>query len=211
MSTSKPQTPYGPAPLHSSDMRVSELLRPENNEWDLPAIKSIVPQYEDQIRELVPSCYKKEDKLIWLLTKSGDYSAKTGYALLSQNQSMKEGDFNWISSVWQVQTSPKLRHFLWKTAIKALSTGTRLIERGIAAPGSCKGCGEPETDLHIFLHFPYAKTVWDLIPVSNASAESIYFSKGDPNQGQVLKQSPTYRSTVSSVSMGLVILMVSTK
>ncbi|CAL9231879.1 unnamed protein product, partial [Arabidopsis halleri] len=40
-------------------------------------------------------------------------------------------DFNWHSYVWQVKTSLKVKHFLWKAAIGSLPAGDQLLIRGI--------------------------------------------------------------------------------
>ena len=52
--------------------------------------------------------------MVWLGTKSGEYSTKTGYAVASLSQvdeddqtNQNMDDFNWNKSVWGLNTAPK--------------------------------------------------------------------------------------------------------
>ncbi|KAH0911115.1 hypothetical protein HID58_034436, partial [Brassica napus] len=40
--------------------------------------------------------------------------------------------------------------------------------RGINVNGACPHCSNPETAVHLFFTCPFARQVWDLIPVSQA-------------------------------------------
>lgn len=72
--------------------------------------------------------------------------------------------FDWKKCVWQVDTSPKLKHFLWKSNSKALPVGALLQSRGLSVEATCRRCGAVETEVHVLLHCPYAAHVWELIP-----------------------------------------------
>lgn len=54
--------PIVPPTLELQNLRVSDLLLPNSREWNIPVIRAILPQYEDMIRELVPSCYMEKDE-----------------------------------------------------------------------------------------------------------------------------------------------------
>lgn len=149
----------------SLTLKVDALIHHDSNSWNVEAIKTHLPQYEDQIRKLYLSSTRTKDSVAWLPTKSGIYSTKTGYALnkLNPEQTVDEA-FKWQTNVWQVKTSSKLKTFLWKTVAKALPVRTALTSRGILTEVRCKVCGELGDELHIFLHCPFAKRVWDLVP-----------------------------------------------
>ncbi|XP_056848921.1 uncharacterized protein LOC130499048 [Raphanus sativus] len=95
------------------------------------------------------------------------YTTKSGYALAKIHNGNSLDEFNWKKCIWNVQCSPKLRHFLWKLKSKALAVGETLAKRGIQVEGKCKRCGEPETLLHVMLACTTAQKVWELVPAKN--------------------------------------------
>lgn len=157
-------SPMGPHTLEHQTLTVADLLHPNYKEWNLPVIRSILPQYEDAIRELVPCWSSSRDERVWLFTKSGEYSTKSGCKVLSQPLRPPEQHFNWNTNIWKVDTTPKVRTFLWKLQSGALPATVNLAARGIMINTACKRCGAPETDKHIFLHCPFARRTWELVP-----------------------------------------------
>ena len=101
--------------------------------------------------------------MVWLPESSENYSTKSGYALCKVNQDREQGDFNWYPCIWQVKTSPKPKHFLWKIKSNALPVGANLLRRGMEVEGRCKRCGLVETERHVLLQCPFATRVWDLV------------------------------------------------
>uniref|UniRef100_A0A0D3DZ98 RNase H type-1 domain-containing protein n=1 Tax=Brassica oleracea var. oleracea TaxID=109376 RepID=A0A0D3DZ98_BRAOL len=70
--------PMGPSGEEHMLLTVADLLIPETREWDIQRINLILPDYKDLITNLKPSRTGAPDKLIWLGTKSGDYTTKSG-------------------------------------------------------------------------------------------------------------------------------------
>lgn len=66
--------------------------------------------------------------------------------------------------MWQVDTSPKVRHFMWKANNGALPVGSVLQSRGLAANLRCKRCGAVETEIHVLFLCQFASRVWELAP-----------------------------------------------
>lgn len=69
------------------------------------------------------------DALVWLPVKSGEYTTKSGYALTKLQNTchgteLVQSHYNWRSCVWNIETSPKLRLFMWRLSNKALSVVT---------------------------------------------------------------------------------------
>lgn len=164
-STTSPLSPMGPPTKHNQHLCVSDLLHPHSREWNVAAIREHLPQYEEKIRALIPSQYHMEDELVWLPEKSGSYSTKTGYALCKLTEGHEDLTFNWRKYIWNVKTSPKLKHFPWKIKNRALPLGEHLLRRGMEVDGRCKRCGVLETDRHVFMQNPFPVCVWDLITV----------------------------------------------
>lgn len=132
--------------------------------WNVEKIKNHLPQYEGQIRKLVPSSLDMKDKLVGLHHKEGRYTTRTGYALAKINVTGKNDDFNWGKCMWNVKCSPKLRQFFWKLQNKALAVGETLLKHMIQVDGRCKKCGESESIEHVMFHCPFAKNIWSTVP-----------------------------------------------
>lgn len=161
----KPTTPIGPPTRNNSHLCVADLFLPATTNWNLQAIREHLPQYEDTIKAIIPSECNMEDELVWLNDKSGAYTTKSGYALTKINSDPDPNDqFDWKKRIWSINTSPKLRHFLWKANIGAIPVGPALQTRGIDVDTSCKRCGARETEIHVLLQCPYATRVWNLLP-----------------------------------------------
>lgn len=97
---------------------------------------------------------------MWLHSKNGIYTSKSGYAIIKVNSEPLEQNFNWKACVWNIKISPKLKHLLWKIKNRAIPVGSNWMT-GVF---SCKRCGQPETELHLFLHWSFATNVWKQVP-----------------------------------------------
>lgn len=95
LSTSEPVASMGPPTLATSLWKVSDLIQPDSNEWDVARVRSTLPQYEESIRKLVPKSSQLADERVWLFNTSGVYSTKSGYAISKlNNETHDEQDFN---------------------------------------------------------------------------------------------------------------------
>ncbi|XP_010506918.1 PREDICTED: uncharacterized protein LOC104783460 [Camelina sativa] len=175
----------GPIPTTCQDMRVAELICPQSNQWDVVKIRTILPDYEEQLLLLQPRKRGVEDKHIWLPTPSGEYSAKSRYhsaisgTVNTPNHSSQE-EFNWEKEVWNVKCLPKVKFFLWKALRGALPLGENLKGRGINLEAGCPFCGQEESTIHLFFHYNFAQQVWTQAPVKRMLDTSLIssFRKG---------------------------------
>jgi len=162
LSTSDMQRPIGPPPFDAQELTVHDLLHHDSGDWNLEAIRSHLPQYEETIRLIHPSSYNMEDALVWLPGKTGSYTTKSGYALAKiardqdrlQPVTSQVNQFGWRSCVWNIETAPKLNVFLWRLANKDLPVGAALARRGIQATTTCKRCNAIESEIHTFFSLP---------------------------------------------------------
>ncbi|XP_019093323.1 PREDICTED: uncharacterized protein LOC104753702 [Camelina sativa] len=149
-------------------MKVEELICPISKTWDVPKIRSILPYYEDKITILRPSELGASDQYIWLLTKSGEYSAKTGYHAATDrdkpNLPVHNPNFNWNKNIWNLHCPPKVCFLVWKAMRNALPTGQNLRIRGINPSATCPHCNADESVFHLLFHCPYALEVWRSAP-----------------------------------------------
>ncbi|KAL9831121.1 putative ribonuclease H domain, reverse transcriptase zinc-binding domain-containing protein [Arabidopsis thaliana] len=156
ISLSSPTTPMGPSPELFSGMTVDHLICPVLKTWDREKIRSILPSYEKDILSLRPSNLGARERYAWLLTKSGDYSTKTGYhaaaALAKQGPQPPDPplEFSWNKEIWNLKCPPKLKFLLWKSMKNALPVGENLRIRNINPLANCPHCGEDESCLHLF-------------------------------------------------------------
>ena len=99
------------------------------------------------------------DEVFWGLTANGEYSAKSGVALL-QGYGLNPPDkisYNWI---WGLDIPPKIKFFMWKICQNGLPTKKRLESSHVFLPLECVFCNSPaETDHHLFLDCPFGKDV----------------------------------------------------
>ena len=91
----------------------------------------------------------EEDILIWPLTAYGDYSVRSAYRMLvdNENQSLPSsfapnGDGSVWKKIWKVRVPHKIRHFLWRAAKDSLPTKQNLEARHIPVGNFCDGCGD---------------------------------------------------------------------
>ncbi|CAL9224796.1 unnamed protein product [Arabidopsis halleri] len=170
ISLTQPTTPMGPAPAHSQTATVASLLCPLSHEWIREKVHQLLPAYEKEILEIRPSKFGAQDQYIWLLTKTGEYSAKSGYQAATMEDKdpslslSPHSDFNWIKDIWNIKSSPKMKFLLWKAMQGALPVGDNLRSRGINNTALCPHCGQEETCLHLFFHCNFASQVWALAP-----------------------------------------------
>lgn len=169
LSATTQERPMGPANELQLQLRVSDLMLQGTCDWDEEKILQCVPEYVEKIQCLKPSNTGAPDKLIWLGTKTGVYSTKSGY--YSEVDKMLNGDvglgrraFNWKKNVWELECAPKIKTFAWKLLKGALPVGERLTDRHIPVDPSCKRCGASESITHLFFQCPYARKVWRLTP-----------------------------------------------
>ncbi|CAA7045267.1 unnamed protein product [Microthlaspi erraticum] len=132
----------------------------------------MLPHHLPSILSIRPSIMGTQDSYIWLPSKTGDYTAKTGYhiarSLLEKPADNHLSTINWNADIWLGQFSLKLKIFLWKITQKALPTGENLLNRGLFDSVCCIHCGELETTEHLFFLCEYARKVWALAPFSRA-------------------------------------------
>lgn len=132
----KQKRPMGPAPEAFASLTVADLRTTEEGDWALEKIRLILPPFEEDILSIKPSRTNAPDKLVWLGTKSGTYTTKSGYYFATSeeeqfNPTRQEALRPWHKNVWNLKVAPKVKMFAWKILKRALPVCVRLIERHI--------------------------------------------------------------------------------
>ena len=146
---------------------VADLISRGTHSWNH---ESLFPTVAHLIYRIQLSSLDVEDTYCWPLTKSGDYSVRTGYYAQVQYTAparppyIPANSFSWKKHVWDVNTSPKLKLFLWKLCCGALTLGYNILTRGVTSAPTCPHCTLPETSLHLFFMCAYAQQVWSRLP-----------------------------------------------
>lgn len=125
-----------------------------------------------------PSKTGCQDKIIWLKTKDGVYSTKSGYWTAcdhreSPTQAQQVPSMDWEKGIWKLNADPKIKLFIWKIFQGALPTSESLAARNINVEAKCARCGSPESINHLFFHCEFAQQVWSL-----ASFTTIFDARG---------------------------------
>ncbi|KAL4379350.1 hypothetical protein GQ457_02G009300 [Hibiscus cannabinus] len=114
-----------------------------------------------------------KDELIWALSKDGNYTVKSGYHFIFENNSPSNdacsssdlsNDKEFWSSIWSLQVPPKIKSFIWRASHNILPTNGNLNRKfhGTFGGGSsCPRCGDCVENMEHTLFFcPFALTVW---------------------------------------------------
>ncbi|VVB04343.1 unnamed protein product [Arabis nemorensis] len=169
LSSITQKLPFGPAVKETKDLTVSHLFVPNTTIWNREKIEHILPAHVSEILSIKPSQMGAPDKLVWLGKDTGKYTTRTCYFIAvergkTEEEQQSTTSFNWISDVWRMNVSPKLKLFLWKSANKILPVGERLTDRHIPVNPQRKRCGEVETIPHMFFQCFFAEQVWRSAP-----------------------------------------------
>lgn len=70
LSCSKPLIPIGPVSKEDESLKVSDLLCPITNTWNVEKIRHHLPQYEEFIMTIITSSAPLRDSQVWLLNDS---------------------------------------------------------------------------------------------------------------------------------------------
>ena len=172
----------------ADDMRVSALIRVNRKEWNLELIERLfTTEIQEQILKIRPAGNYSRNTYSWEFTKTGHYTVKSGYWVQTnivapdkEVQEVIQPRLDGIyQQIWGLETSPKIKHFLWKCLSNALPVMENMAYRHIAKDKSCSRCGgEAESVNHLLFHCPYARLIWAVanvhIPPAGRWSDSFY-------------------------------------
>ena len=159
----------------SEELMVSDLRCNSGRDWNHVLLdKMFAPETREQIKKIHPAGRSGTDTYSWEYTKSGHYTVKSAYWVQVNVLDAKEKDSIVLQpsldgiyqQVWSIETSPKIRHFLWRCLSNALPVADNMVHRHIAKDKRCSRCGEEaETVNHLLFLCPYARLVWAMANV----------------------------------------------
>ncbi|XP_021749725.1 uncharacterized protein LOC110715453 [Chenopodium quinoa] len=99
------------------------------------------------------------DSITWAWSKDGYYEVKSAY-LLGSSLNLDDFDKFWVE-IWNVKTTPKVRHFLWRCCSNSLPTRSLLKHRHLIEDPLCPCCNlADETTVHAIILCPSAHQLW---------------------------------------------------
>lgn len=153
------------------NLRAESLIDFESRRWNQHKLSEVFVQGDVEIiSRCQPVCHR-DDFFTWNYNKNGRIPVKSAYWLASMEKFKVQhpGSFELPSlnelkeSCWRVQTTPKIRVFIWKAMSDALSVAELINARGMKVDARCHACGEePETINHVLFTCHVARQVWAL-------------------------------------------------
>ena len=147
-------------------MKVSEFLLDTIQGWKWEALSFKLPEsIMDRIKAIPRQLVgRREDVIMWKLSKDGEFTTKSAYAWLNKPQQIDvtfQG--KWI---WKIDTLPKIINFLWLCMHNSLLVKAVLAMRGIIQDSSCPLCNNSqETIRHLLIECVVAKEFWHKLMV----------------------------------------------
>uniref|UniRef100_A0A803MM62 Reverse transcriptase zinc-binding domain-containing protein n=1 Tax=Chenopodium quinoa TaxID=63459 RepID=A0A803MM62_CHEQI len=125
----------------AKDWTVIFFIHPQTLTWDADKVhQCFLPADASAILALETPTLQKEDFRFWASTASGNYTVKTGYAMLIQPLTSHSVSPFW-KVLWSLQLQPKWKLFLWKLFHNGLVVKSELQRRGVSIQDvSCDQC-----------------------------------------------------------------------
>ncbi|CAN1142459.1 Putative ribonuclease H protein At1g65750 [Linum perenne] len=146
---------------------VADFCKPDNS-WDIEKLSASLPA--DAVAQVLgmdpPNPSLGQDTPTWGLEGMGKYTVRSGYALITENQSDNTAENERWKTIWNWQGPNKVRHFLWLMGHNRLLTNNERRRRHLADSDLCPICNEEsETVEHCIRGCTLATEVWkELIP-----------------------------------------------
>ncbi|GMI91218.1 hypothetical protein like AT4G29090 [Hibiscus trionum] len=137
--------------------KVSDLIIPNTNRWNTDLIFSIFsPSQASSILSIQLPHFSREDLIIWRADKSGLYSVRSGYKLLSgvhlmsdSNGYLQQSDSPSIyKKLWTSNLPAKVKVMVWRFFRNYLPTNVNLRVRRIQVQLDCNLCGAGAESIH---------------------------------------------------------------
>lgn len=157
-------------------------------EWNQDKLARLfTDEVRSRINELTPAGKNSKDTYAWEYTKSGHFTVKSAYwvqvnvlAVEQEAQMVLQPSFDGLyQKIWSSNTSPKVKHFLWRCLSNSLPVAENMAYCHLAKDKTCARCGVGEESVnHLFFQCTYARQLWALahihIPPSGTWSDSFY-------------------------------------
>jgi hypothetical protein len=100
----------------------------------------------------------ENDKFVWGLTTSGQYTVKSMYMDLINDNTKYLRKY-----IWKMKVPLKIKVFMWFLHRKVILTKDNLVKRNSTGSELCCFCDRKESIQHLFFDRTLAKIVWRII------------------------------------------------
>ncbi|OVA15155.1 Reverse transcriptase zinc-binding domain [Macleaya cordata] len=150
--------------------KVKDLFIPNELAWNRELILRIFSPFEAQcILNISLPQESTEDKMVWTLTPTGQFTTKSVQLMLSLDQ----GSSSTISSIpwkefWKIKdVTPRVHTFVWRILLNGIGVNANLSNYVASVSNECAHCHlESETIEHLLLHCPKAQAIHFASPLS---------------------------------------------
>ncbi|KAL8148945.1 hypothetical protein AgCh_006084 [Apium graveolens] len=147
------------------DETISSLFIPNEKQWNVRLIKDRFVKEDADVILAVPIPQREVmDRVAWIDSPNGIYSAKSGYRFwynLKFRTNAVPQSVGW-KKVWHLRIPNKIKVFIWKFLRNVVPTRKRLSERGIRIGITCPIClSDIEHMTHLFFECEFARGCWE--------------------------------------------------
>lgn len=148
----------------SRDDKVADYFRPDIKQWDVTKIQQTFHTIDvDCILNTRVPYNQIPDRIAWMHTKDGSYTAKSGYHFWADRKIGERGVniSNGWRRIWQIAVPHKMKVFMWRLCKNNIPVRNLLKGRGVSTPIICPVCNvDVEHTRHLFLECPFARSCW---------------------------------------------------
>jgi hypothetical protein len=156
-------TTQSASPNIGAEAMVADLLELDSMHWNRSFIEQNFSENEAVVICNIPlNRYNQADKLIWRVTKSGEFSVKNAYHLEKEKMERRKGECSkgikpqsvW-KRIWGLNIPNSAKMFIWRACKNILPTKDNLKKRKVLTDDICNFCcNEVESVLHILWECP---------------------------------------------------------
>ncbi|KAK0575862.1 hypothetical protein LWI29_008303 [Acer saccharum] len=148
--------PISPDP--GVDLRVADLIDRVQMGWNFTKLNQyLLPIDRSVIASIPVSRLGGKDFLAWHYDNKGRYTVRSGYRLaiqekIQESSSNSASSRKWWTALWNLHIPPKVRIFIWRVCLNAISSRVNLFKRKVVDNNLCMRCklGAESSDHAIF-------------------------------------------------------------
>ncbi|XP_030970994.1 uncharacterized protein LOC115991444 [Quercus lobata] len=151
------------------DATVDILIDQNLRYWRDMEIEGLFLPFEAKVIQGIPlSFIRNKDSIFWPRNHNGNYSVKSGYKMLLEEEVVDLPSASNPSpmkavwkGIWKLKVPPRIRNLLWRARSDSLPTRVNLAKRKILTNTLCPQCNqEAEDTVHALWSCPLLTEVW---------------------------------------------------
>ncbi|KAG7551702.1 Ribonuclease H domain [Arabidopsis thaliana x Arabidopsis arenosa] len=131
--------------------------------WDMERLGQFLPQpiLHRLLAVVLNGVPGTRDKLSWKGNMNGEFTVRSAYSLLSQEETPLPSMDRFFDRIWRVMASERVRYFLWLVGHQAIMSNVERVRRHLGYTAVCQVCkGAEESIIHILRDCPAMEGIW---------------------------------------------------